>query len=80
MSAIAYLILQRAIIRADGPDSPLARAVGADRKGRISWALCLVAMPAAFVRPGLADAIFVLVALIWLIPDPRVERQLKSLE
>jgi uncharacterized membrane protein len=78
MSANAYLILQRSIIRADGPDSPLARAVGADRKGLTSWALYLVALPVAFVLPWLADAIFVLVALIWLIPDPRVERQLKS--
>ncbi len=78
MSANAYLILQGSIIRADGPDSPLARAVGADRKGLASWVLYLVALPAAFVRPWLADAIFVVVALIWLIPDPRVERQLKS--
>jgi len=78
MSANAYLILQRSIIRVDGPDSPLARAVGADRKGRLSWALYLVALPAAFIRPWLADAIFVLVALLWLVPDPRVERQLKS--
>jgi uncharacterized membrane protein len=78
MSANAYRILQRSIIRADGPDSPLARAVGADRKGLIYWVLYLVALPAAFVRPWLADAIFVLVALMWLIPDRRVERQLKS--
>jgi uncharacterized membrane protein len=76
MSANAYLVLQAAIIRADGPESPLARAVGTDRKGRISWILYLVALPTSFIQPWLADALYVFVALIWLVPDRRVERQL----
>jgi uncharacterized membrane protein len=76
LAANSYLVLQRAIIRADGPESPLARAVGADRKGHLSWAAYFFAIPLAFVRPWIADALYVLVALIWLIPDRRIERQL----
>jgi uncharacterized membrane protein len=78
MAANSYLVLQRAIIRAEGPQSPLARAVGADRKGRFSWAAYLLAIPLAFVRPWIADALYVLVAMIWFIPDRRIERQLKD--
>jgi uncharacterized membrane protein len=78
MSANAYLLLQRAIIRADGPDSPLAHAVGPDRKGLVSRMLYLIALPAAFIRPLVAGAIYVFVALMWFIPDRRVERQLRG--
>jgi uncharacterized membrane protein len=78
MAANSYLVLQRAIIRADGPESPLARAVGADRKGLISRIAYFVALPAAFVRPWLADALYVLVAMMWFIPDRRIERQLRD--
>ncbi|HEY8257758.1 MAG TPA: TMEM175 family protein [Gemmatimonadales bacterium] len=78
MAATAYLILQRALIRADGPDSPLARAVGSDRKGIASWVALLIAIPTSFVRPWIAGAFYVLVALMWFIPDRRIERQLKS--
>ena len=78
MSANAYLFLQGAIIRADGPDSPLARAVGTDRKGRVSWILYLVALPVSFIQPWLAEATYVFVAAMWLVPDRRVERQLTN--
>jgi uncharacterized membrane protein len=76
MAAIAYLILQRQILRAEGPQSVLAAAVGRDIKGKLSPVVYLLAIAAAFVRPWLADGVYVLVALIWLIPDRRIERAL----
>jgi uncharacterized membrane protein len=80
MAGFAYLLLQRAIIRANGPDSVLARAVGRDWKGMLSSVGYIVAIPAAFVRPWIAEAIYVLVALSWFIPDQRIERQLVKSE
>jgi uncharacterized membrane protein len=74
LAAIAYWILQRAIITKHGPDSLLAAAVGKDYKGKLSPVLYLIAIPSAFLRQGIAGAIYVLVALIWLIPDKRIER------
>lgn len=76
MAAIAYLILQRQILRAEGPHSVLAAAVGRDTKGKLSSLLYLGAIGAAFVRPQIADGLYVLVALTWLIPDRRIERAL----
>jgi uncharacterized membrane protein len=76
MAAIAYWILQRQILRAEGSQSLLAAAVGRDMKGKLSPLLYLLAIGAAFVRPWLADGVYVLVALIWLIPDRRIERAL----
>ena len=78
LAANSYVVLQHAIIRADGPESPLARAVGADRKGLFSRVVYFAALPLAFVRPWIADALYVLVAAIWFIPDRRIERQLKD--
>jgi uncharacterized membrane protein len=78
MAAIAYLVLQRTIVANQGRDSLLAVAVGKDIKGKISPMLYLVAIPVAFVRQWIAGAIYVLVALIWLIPDPRIERALSD--
>jgi uncharacterized membrane protein len=75
-ASIAYYILVRVIISVNGPTSTLARAVGRDKKGQISTALYIVAIPLAFVRPYLAEAIYVLVAGIWLVPDRRIERTL----
>lgn len=74
LSAVAYTILEYTIIAAQGPDSRLARAVGSDRKGRFSLALYVVAIPVAFFQPLISDALFVTVALIWLVPDRRIER------
>ena len=78
LAAIAYWILQRTLIRSQGADSVLARAVGRDLKGNISPVLYLLAIPAALVRPWIAGALYVAVALMWLLPDPRIERQLAA--
>src|SRR5215469_11477083 len=76
MAGIAYLILQRAIIRAQGPDSLLKKAVGRDWKGKVSLVLYLAAIVVALLSPPSAEAVFVVVALLWLIPDRRIERYL----
>jgi uncharacterized membrane protein len=74
MAAIAYLILQRQILRAEGPQSVLAAALGSDIKGKLSPLLYALAIGAAFIHPGIADALYLVTALIWLIPDRRIER------
>ena len=74
MSAVAYTILTYALIRLEGRDSLLAKAVGTDRKGILSLVLYLIAVPSAFFQPWLAGALYVVVALVWLVPDRRVER------
>jgi uncharacterized membrane protein len=76
MAAIAYLILQRRIIRVQGDDSLLAHAVGGDLKGRVSPLLYITAIPIAFVSRWIAGALYVTVALWWLVPDRRIERAL----
>jgi uncharacterized membrane protein len=73
MSAIAYTALQMQIIRNQGPDSKLRRAVGRDIKGRISAVLYLSAIPLAFVAQLLSIAIYITVAIIWFVPDRRIE-------
>ncbi|WP_051231409.1 TMEM175 family protein [Kaistia adipata] len=78
MSGIAYYILARALIALEGRDSPLAIAFGHDRKGRISVVIYAAAIGLAFVSPWIAIACYVAVALIWLVPDKRVERVLLS--
>ena len=77
-AALAYVFLQRVIIRSQGPDSALAAAVGRDRKGKLSPVLYALAIPAAFVHPGIAGALYAAVAIIWLVPDRRIERRLTS--
>ncbi len=72
-AAVAYAILQQAIIRANGPNSVLRSAIGNDWKGKLSPVLYLVAIIATFFLPGLAQVIYVGVALMWLIPDRRIE-------
>ena len=78
LSAIAYVILQRTIIVAQGPGSVLARAVGGDWKGKVSPILYLAAILLSFRARGISQAIYVLTALIWLVPDRRIERVLSS--
>lgn len=73
--AIAYTVLQVILIRHD-PHAALASAVGSDRKGKISLVLYVAAIPLAFVNPMISDAIYVAVALIWLVPDRRIETRL----
>jgi uncharacterized membrane protein len=73
MAAIAYLILVRALLKTEGPNSTLAAALGRDYKGKISLVFYILGIPAAFIRPWLAGVMYVTVALIWLIPDTRIE-------
>jgi uncharacterized membrane protein len=80
MAAIAYTILQQQIIAAEGPASPLARAIGHDWKGKLSPVLYLVAMAVAFVATWLALALYAAVALMWLVPDRRIEDRVQSFE
>jgi uncharacterized membrane protein len=75
-AAIAYWILQRVIIAEQGESSLLATAVGGDLKGKLSPLLYAIAIPAAFLHQWISGSIYVLVALIWLIPDRRIERSL----
>jgi uncharacterized membrane protein len=76
MCAIAYMLLQRLLVRHEGPDSTLAQAMGADLKGKLSPLLYLVALVAALWQPLVSIALYVLVAAVWFIPDRRIERTL----
>jgi uncharacterized membrane protein len=76
MAAIAYTILSILLIRHEGPDSALAKALGSDAKGKASLAIYALAMAAAFYQPLVSLVLYVTVAAIWFVPDPRVERQL----
>jgi uncharacterized membrane protein len=78
MAAIAYTILQNCIISVHGNDSSLARAVGRDAKGKLSMALYAIGILLAFWHPWLSGSLYALVALIWLIPDRRIERRMKD--
>jgi len=76
MAAIAYALLERSIVCMQGDDSPLAAALGRDYKGKLSPVLYALAIACAFVAPVVAGALYVLVALMWLIPDRRIEKHL----
>jgi uncharacterized membrane protein len=76
MAAVAYYVLQLAIIHAQGPDSILKKAIGEDWKGKTSPMLYLVAIVSAARAPWIAQEIFVVAALIWLVPDRRIEHAL----
>jgi len=73
MSAVGYDQLQRAIIACNGRSSRLASAIGRDMKGKVSIVAYLVAIPAAFVSPWIAIVLYVAIALLWLVPDRRIE-------
>jgi uncharacterized membrane protein len=75
-SAVAYFILARSLLSIHARDSVLAVALGADFKGKISMVIYLVAIPLAFVRSWLACALYVLVAVMWLVPDRRIEKNI----
>ncbi len=77
-ASVAYYILSRALISLHGGNSVLAKVVGRDFKGQISTLLYLVAVPLAFVRWWLACALYVTVAVIWLVPDRRIEKTLRT--
>ena len=78
MAAIAYLLLQRRIIHAQGADSVLRRAVGGDWKGIVSPVLYAIAIVSALVAPYVAGTLYAIVAAIWLVPDRRIERALRD--
>jgi TMEM175 potassium channel family protein len=78
MAAIAYVVLQQTIIRAQGPDSVLKKAIGRDWKGKLSPVLYVVAIGVALRSPRIAQAVLVIAALIWLIPDRRIEKTLAT--
>jgi uncharacterized membrane protein len=77
MTAVAYTILVRTIIAAHGPHSRLKDAIGNDAKGYVSLAMYATAIPMAFVNRWVAYAIYIAVALIWLVPDRRIERRVE---
>src|SRR2546421_5356079 len=76
MAAGAYYLLQQAIIRSQGPDSILKKAVGRDWKGKLSPVLYIAAIVATLLAPWISEGIFVAAAMIWLIPDRRIEKVL----
>jgi uncharacterized membrane protein len=78
LAAIAYYILQRLIISQQGTDSRLQAAIGKDIKGKISPLIYLAAIPLAFVNQWISDGLYLLVALMWLIPDKRIESKLSE--
>lgn len=74
MAAIAYYILQRSIIASQGKDSILKKAVGNDWKGKVSPIIYLLALAVSYWSPNISLALYVLVALIWVVPDRRIEK------
>jgi uncharacterized membrane protein len=78
MSGVAYTILCRVLITAEGGESLLSKAVGRDRKGRLSLVVYALAIPIAFWNCWISQAAYVLVALMWLVPDRRIERLFAS--
>ncbi len=80
MAAIAYYLLQTQIIRRHGPDSVLARAVGRDWKGKVSPLLYVLGIAMSWISPLAAGCLYVLVAIIWLVPDKRIELIFKEAE
>jgi uncharacterized membrane protein len=78
LSGIAYLILGRALIALHGADSPLAVALGRDFKGKVSLLLYAIAVAVSFVDAWLALAIYAAVALMWIAPDPRIEKRISA--
>jgi uncharacterized membrane protein len=78
MAAIAYYLLQQTIIRAQGSDSVLKKAIGNDWKGKLSPMVYIAAILVTFRSPWIAQALLVTVALIWLIPDRRIEKYVRS--
>jgi uncharacterized membrane protein len=77
MAAFGYVLLQRAIVARNGRSSTLAVAIGRDLKGKLSLALYIVAIPLAFIGPWIAIAIYIGIAMMWLVPDRRSESAVK---
>ena len=77
-AAIAYTILTQALIHLHGRSSTLGSSIGDDRKGKISLAIYAAAIPASFISPWIAGAGYVAVAILWLIPDSRIEKRMEN--
>jgi uncharacterized membrane protein len=77
-AGVAYFLLTRTLLRIHSPDSTLATALGRDFKGKISIVIYLAAIGLTFVRPWLAAALYVLVEIIWLVPDRRIEKRIAA--
>src|SRR5208282_2070146 len=73
MASISYVLLERAIIACNGPHSKLARAVGGDRKSKLSLLAYVLAIPLAFVHSWIALVLYVAIAMLWFVPDRRIE-------
>jgi len=73
LCSVSYILLERTIIKYNGPNSKLARAVGRDSKSKISLVIYALAIPLAFVHPWIAIALYVVIAMTWFIPDRRIE-------
>ena len=80
MSGLAFVVMQRSIVRVEGSESVLARAVRRDVKGKLSLAGYAAAIPLAFVSVWASGALYVLVALMWVVPDRRIEREMAGAE
>jgi uncharacterized membrane protein len=76
MASIAHTILSREIVNLHGPDSLLAQAMGSDRKGKLSVVAYVAAIALAFVDQWISDALYIMVAMMWLVPDQRIEAKL----
>jgi uncharacterized membrane protein len=76
LAAIAYFILSRTLISLHGQASTLATSIGGDKKGKISIAIYVAAIPLAFIHPWISGLCYIVVAIIWLIPDRRIETKL----
>jgi TMEM175 potassium channel family protein len=74
-AGVAYFILTRALINLHGQGSTLATSIGRDRKGKISIAIYAPAIPLAFTKPWIAGVCYVIVVIMWLMPDPRIEQR-----
>ena len=72
MAGVAYVIMERQMVRENGPQSVLAEAVGRDRKGTLSLAGYATAIVLAFVSPRLAELVYAAIAVMWIVPDPRI--------
>lgn len=76
LTSVSYILLERSLIKCNGPDSKLARAVGSDLKGKISLSIYVSAIPLAFLRPWIALMLYVVIAVMWFVPDRRIESML----
>ena len=78
MAGVAYVVLERQMVRENGPQSMLAEAIGIDRKGVLSLVAYVAAIVLAFVSPRIADVLYVLVAVMWIVPDPRIASRMRA--